>query len=79
MVGVRPNIVTVGLTTGVDRDKAPSRRWRTIESRDGCKDAHDDEGVGKIANIYDTRSQSDARAVSFRPFRQSHLIRIGPE
>jgi len=49
MVGVRPNIITVGLTTGdVDRDGAPCRRWWAAESRDGCKDAHDDERVGKL-------------------------------
>lgn len=48
MVGVMPNIITVGLTTGdVDRDKGLCRRWRTAESRAGCKDAHDDERVGK--------------------------------
>ncbi len=48
MVGVIPNIITVGLTTGdVDRDIAPCRRWRTAESRPGCKAAHDDERVGK--------------------------------
>lgn len=48
MVGVMPNIITVGLTMGeVDRDEAPCRRWRTAESRAGCKDAHDDERVGK--------------------------------
>jgi hypothetical protein len=48
MVGVMPNIITVGFTTGdVDRDKALCRRWRTAESRAGCKDAHDDERVGK--------------------------------
>lgn len=48
MVGVMPNIITVGSTTGeVDRDKAPCRRWRTAESRAGCKDDHDDERVGK--------------------------------
>lgn len=48
MVGAMPNIITVGLTTGeVDRDKAPCRRWRTAESSAGCKDAHDDERVGK--------------------------------
>ncbi|SRR5258708_7090624 len=51
MVGVMPNIITVGLTMGdvddVDRDKAPCRRWRTAESRAGCKDAHDDERVRK--------------------------------
>ena len=48
MVGVMPNIITVGLTTGdVDRDEASCRRWRTAESRAGCKDAHDDERVGK--------------------------------
>lgn len=46
MVGVMPNIITVGLTTdGVGRE--PCRRWRTAESRAGCKDAHDDERVEK--------------------------------
>lgn len=48
MVGVMPNIIAVGLTTcDVDRGKAPCRRWRTAESRAGCKEAHDDERVGK--------------------------------
>jgi hypothetical protein len=43
-----PNTITVGLTTGdVDRDKAPWRRWRTAESRAGCKDSHDGERVEK--------------------------------
>jgi hypothetical protein len=48
MVGVMPNIITAGLTAGgVDRDKLACRRWRTAESRAGCKGAHDDERVGK--------------------------------
>ena len=56
MVGVMPNIITVGLTRGgVDRDKELCRRWRTAESRAGCKDAHDDERVGK-SRIYMRRA-----------------------
>jgi hypothetical protein len=48
MVGVMPNIITVGLATGdVDRDNGLCRRWRTAESKAGCKDAHDDERIGK--------------------------------
>lgn len=48
MVGVMPNTITVGFSTGdIVRDKAPCRRWRTAESRAGCKDAHDDERVRK--------------------------------
>lgn len=48
MGGVIPNIMAVGFTTGdVGRDTGPWRRWRTAESRAGCKYDHDDERVEK--------------------------------